>query len=112
MDASGKSATFSDQTRYPMQISAIRLNAIVWCLDSNADVSDDLHEHVLRMDQARIAKIALRWSPPGKGKRGKPKTTWRWTVMVDMADMGLRPNMESNGHMTAFVPPGTKRIKH
>lgn len=106
MDASGKSATFSGQTRYPMQNSARRLNAIVWCLRSNADVSDDLHGHVLRMDQGGIAKTPLRWSPPGKGKRGKPKTTWRWTVMAEMADLGLRPNMESNRH--SLRPTGDK----
>ena len=34
-------------------------------------------DHVLRMPQVRILKVALRWTPPGKKKRGRPKTTWR-----------------------------------
>ena len=85
---------------WPNEISdATRLNTIVRCLRSNVDVSDDLDGHVFRMDQHRIAKIALRRSPPGKRKRGKPKTTWRWTVMAEMADLGLRPNVESNRHI-------------
>jgi len=37
--------------------------------------------HVLRMDQDRIPKIARRWTPPGKRKQGRPKNTWRRTVM-------------------------------
>ena len=33
--------------------------------------------HVLRMGQARIPKVTLRWTPPGKSKHGRPKTTRR-----------------------------------
>ena len=32
------------------------------------------------MDQNRIPKTPLRWTPPGKRKKGRPKTTWRRTV--------------------------------
>ena len=42
--------------------------------------------HVLRMDENRIPKIALRWTPPGKRKRGRPKTTWRQTVMAELKE--------------------------
>ena len=42
--------------------------------------------HVLRMDENRIPKIALRWTPPGKRKRGRPKTTWRRTVMDELKE--------------------------
>ena len=33
--------------------------------------------HVLRMSQDSIPKVALRWTPPGKRKRGRPKMTWQ-----------------------------------
>ena len=36
--------------------------------------------HVLRMPENRIPKVAMRWTPSGKRKRGGPKTTWRRTV--------------------------------
>jgi len=34
-------------------------------------------------------KVALRWTPPGKRKRGHPKATWRRTVMTELADINL-----------------------
>ena len=40
--------------------------------------------HVLRMDQNSIPKVALRWTPPGKRKQGRPKTTWRRTVTSEL----------------------------
>ena len=40
-------------------------------------------EHVLRMPKDSIPKVALRWTPPGKGKRGRPKMTWRQAVMAE-----------------------------
>ena len=32
--------------------------------------------HVLRMNQDRIPRVALKWTPTGKRKRGCPKPTW------------------------------------
>ena len=45
--------------------------------------------HVLRMSPERIAKVALRWTPAGKRKRGRPKTTWRKTVETELSEMDL-----------------------
>lgn len=45
--------------------------------------------HVLRMEQKRIPRVALRWTPPGKRKRGRPKTTWRKTIMTELEEMKL-----------------------
>ena len=45
--------------------------------------------HVLRMSPERIPMVALRWTPAGKGKRGRPKTTWRKTVETELSEMGL-----------------------
>ena len=33
--------------------------------------------HVLRMPKKRLPNIALKWTPPGKRKRGRPLGTWR-----------------------------------
>ena len=43
--------------------------------------------HVLRMDRARIPKVALCWKPPGKRKPGRPKTTWRRAVMAELSEV-------------------------
>jgi len=41
------------------------------------------------MSPERIPKVALRWTPAGKRKRGRPKTTWRKTVETELSEMGL-----------------------
>jgi len=41
------------------------------------------------MRPERMPKVALRWTPAGKRKRGRPKTTWRKTVETELSEMGL-----------------------
>lgn len=43
--------------------------------------------HVLRMEKDSIPKVALRWTPEGKRKRGRPKQTWRRTVEGEIKDL-------------------------
>ena len=45
--------------------------------------------HVLRMEQDRITKVALRWTAPDKIKPGRPKTTWRRTVTQELKQINL-----------------------
>ena len=45
--------------------------------------------HVLRMKQGWIPKTALQWTPVGKRKPGRPKTTWRRTAETELKEMGL-----------------------
>ena len=42
--------------------------------------------HVFRMEPDRTAKIALRWTPPGERKPGRPRTTWRRTITTELAE--------------------------
>ena len=39
--------------------------------------------------QDQIPKVALKWTPPGKRKCGRPKTTWRKTVEMELKEFGL-----------------------
>jgi len=32
--------------------------------------------HVSRMEEGRLPKEVMKWRPPGRRKRGKPKRTW------------------------------------
>ena len=32
--------------------------------------------HVQRMEEGRLRKGVMKWSPPGRRKRGRPKLTW------------------------------------
>jgi hypothetical protein len=45
--------------------------------------------HVFRMPMSRIPKVALRWSPPGKRRQGRPRTTWRRTAAQELLALGL-----------------------
>ena len=36
----------------------------------------------------RTAEVALRWTPTGRRKRGRPKTAWRRTVLKELEEMG------------------------
>ena len=45
--------------------------------------------HVFRMAPERIPKVALGWTPAGKRKRGRPKTTWRRTVAAELKEVNL-----------------------
>ena len=44
--------------------------------------------HVCRMDPSAIPRVAMRWTPPGKRKRGRPKQTWRRSVEKEMKELG------------------------
>ena len=36
--------------------------------------------HILRRESDNITKRALRWTPEGRRRRGRPRTTWRRTL--------------------------------
>ena len=44
--------------------------------------------HVLRKPSSDMTKVALRWTPEGKRKQGRPKNTWRRTVEGEIKEMG------------------------
>jgi exonuclease III len=46
--------------------------------------------HVHRMDDNRVTKQALKWSPTdGKRKRGRPRKNWKATVLEDLKKLNL-----------------------
>ena len=48
--------------------------------------------HVCRMSPNSITRTAMRWTPQGKRKRGRPKETWRRTIQKDLKSRGLSFN--------------------
>ncbi|XP_062572479.1 uncharacterized protein LOC134234432 [Saccostrea cucullata] len=62
-------------------------------LRNTAAISDQIKErqwkwigHVMRLKPSKIPRVALRWTPPGKRNRGRPKETWRRSVEKEMND--------------------------
>jgi hypothetical protein len=45
-------------------------------LDNIETKQFQLYGHVQRMEEGRLPKEIMKWSPPGRRKRGKPKLTW------------------------------------
>ena len=41
------------------------------------------------MENNRTPKTALRWTPPGRRNRGRPKTTWRRSVETELKEINL-----------------------
>ena len=55
--------------------------------------------HVLRMPPAALSRVALRWTPDGRRKRGRPKERWRRTVEKEMKE-----NSWTWGHLERRAP--------
>jgi len=45
--------------------------------------------YVQRMEEGRLPKIVMKWSPPGRRKRGRPKATWAEGIIGLMVEKGL-----------------------
>jgi len=45
--------------------------------------------HVLRMETDSLPRVALRWTPQGRRRRGMPKVTWRRTMARELKECGL-----------------------
>ena len=90
------------------------------CLGIRGVAFKSINSYVLRMPQDSIPKVALRWTPPGKRKRGRPKMTWRQSVMAELKEMGLSwgeaqasakvQNLVANALLWPYVPLGRSRI--
>ena len=44
--------------------------------------------HILRQDRRNDCNTAMTWTPEGKRKKGRPKTTWRGTVERERKETG------------------------
>jgi hypothetical protein len=77
---------------WPRKISNKELYEMTGCKNVTTEIKRRRFKwlgHVLRMDTNSIPKTALRWTPQGKRKRGRPKTTWRRTVMSELDELGI-----------------------
>jgi hypothetical protein len=45
-----------------------------------------LYGHVQRMEEGRLPKEVMKWSPPGRKKRGNPKLTWAEVIRGMMGE--------------------------
>ena len=57
----------------------------------------------LRWSHNKIPRIALRWAPQWKRKKGRPKATWGRTVEEDIKAMGLRAKIRKKNTSLYWV---------
>lgn len=77
---------------WPQKISNVELLNKTNCRKISTEIKERRLKwlgHVFRMEQQRHPKVALRWTPPGKRRPGRPKTTWRRTVAAELQDGGM-----------------------
>ena len=72
---------------WPNQISNVELHKKTGCNNAVLEIKRRRLRwlgHVLRMPKESIPKVALSWTPSGRRKPGRRKTTWRKTAMAEL----------------------------
>ena len=74
----------------------------------------------MRMAPNRIPIVALHWTPPGKRKKVRARTTWRRTITSELEEIGFflwarlstlqRTEGDGDKLLMPYVPSGMKRI--
>ena len=76
---------------WPNKITNINLLRISKCDSISTQIKQRRFRwlgHVMRMSNKKIPKTALNWTPPGKRKPGRPRTTWRRTIKAELQELG------------------------
>ena len=74
----------------------IRNNIIKQKMNVKRSLLDDIktkqlqwYGHVQRMEEGRLPEEVMKWRPPGRRKRGRPKLTWVEGIRGLMGEKGL-----------------------
>jgi len=76
MDFWRQSARISRIDRIRNTIIEQKMNVTRSVLDGIKTKQLKWYGHVQRMEEGRLPKKVMKWSPPGRRKRGRPKATW------------------------------------
>ena len=66
-----------------------KMNVVRSLLDDIRTKQLQWYGHVQRMEVGRLPKEVMKWSPSGRGKRGRPKLTWAEGIRGLMGEKGL-----------------------
>jgi hypothetical protein len=76
MDFWRRSARHSRKDKIRNNIIKQKMNVTRSHLDDINTKQLKWYGHVQRMEEGRLPKLVMKWSPPGRRKRGRPKLTW------------------------------------
>ena len=89
MDFWRRSARNSRKDKIRNTIIKQKMNVVRSLLDDIKTKQLQWHGHVQRMEEGRLPKEVMKWSPPGRRKRGRPKLTWAERIRGMMGEKGL-----------------------
>jgi len=89
MDFWRRSARISRKDKIRNTIIKQKMNVVRSLLDDIKTKQLQWHGHVQRMEEGRLSKEVMKWSPPGRRKRGRPKLTWAERIRGLMGEKGL-----------------------
>ena len=52
-----------------------------------------MYGHVQRTEEGRLTKEVMKWRPPGRRKRGRPKLTWAEGIRGKVKQSRYRPGV-------------------
>ena len=89
MDFWRRSARISRKHKIKNNIIKQEMNVTRSLLDDIKTKQLQWYGHVQRMEEARLPKEVMKWRPPGRRKRGRPKLTWAEGIKGLMGENGL-----------------------
>ena len=84
-----RSARISRKDKIRNTIIKQKMNVVRSLLDDIKTKQLQWHGHVKRMEEGILPKEVMKWSPPGRRKRGRPKLTWAEGIRGLMGEKGL-----------------------
>jgi len=76
MDFWRRSARISRKDKIRNIIIKQKINVVTSLSDDIKTKQLQWYGHVQRMEEGRLPKDVMKWSPPGRRKRDRPKATW------------------------------------
>jgi hypothetical protein len=89
MDFWRRSARISRKDEIRNNIIKQKMNVTRSLLDDIKTKQLQRYGHVQRMEERRLAKEVMKWRPPGRKKRGRPKLSWAGRIRGLMGEKGL-----------------------
>jgi len=89
MDFWRRSARISRKDKIKNTIIKQKMNVTRSLLDDIKTKQLQWHGHVSRMEEGRLPKEVMKWRPPERRKRGRPKRTWADGIRGLMGEKGL-----------------------
>ena len=84
-----RSARISRKDKIRNTVIKQKMNSVRYLLDDIKIKQLQWYGHVQRMEERRLPKEVMKWSPSGRRNRGRPKLTWAEGIRRQMGQKGL-----------------------